>query len=84
MLELKKKYNELLTRYGNGIAAMETVKGNKEKEEQFLAEELNLDQYGKAAKRAIKNLVLDSDEELKEFVNAIVDEIIAERTVEED
>ena len=38
MLELKKKYNELLTRYGNGIAAMETVKGNKEKEEQFLAE----------------------------------------------
>lgn len=38
MLELKRKYNELLTRYGNGIAAMETVKGDKEKEDKFLAE----------------------------------------------
>lgn len=38
MLELKKRYNDLLARYGNGIAAIETVKGDKEKEEKFLAE----------------------------------------------
>lgn len=42
-------------------------------------ESLNLDSYGKALKRAIKNLTLDSDEELRDFVNKVVDEVIAER-----
>ena len=72
---------------GNEDANHEEIQASEETEiveEQFLAEKLNLDQYGKAAKRAIKNLVLDSDEELKEFVNAIIDEIIAERHAEED
>lgn len=41
-------------------------------------EALNLDSYGKSLKRAIKNLTLDSDEELRDFVNKVVDEVIAE------
>ena len=36
MLELKKKYNELLSRYNKGLSMMEEVKDNKEKENEYL------------------------------------------------
>lgn len=36
MLELKKKYNELLSRYNKGLAMMAEVKDNKEKENEYL------------------------------------------------
>lgn len=44
-----------------------------------LDEKLNLDKEGKALKRAIKNIVVDNDDELREFVSAIVEEVISER-----
>lgn len=36
MLELKKKYNELLQRYNNGVSKMAEVKDDKEKEKEYL------------------------------------------------
>ena len=36
MLELKKKYNELLSRYNKGVSMMAEVKDNKEKENEYL------------------------------------------------
>lgn len=36
MLELKKKYNELLSRYNKGVSMMAEVKDNKEKEAEYL------------------------------------------------
>lgn len=44
-----------------------------------LKEKLNLNSEGKALKRAIKNIVVDNDNELREFVSAIVEEVISER-----
>lgn len=45
-----------------------------------LDEKLNLTSEGKALKRAIKNIVVDNDDELREFVSAIVEEVISERS----
>lgn len=42
-------------------------------------ESLNLDSDGKRLKKLISQLVLDSDEELRDYVNKIVDEVIEER-----
>lgn len=42
-------------------------------------EELNLDSDGKRLKKLISQLVLDSDEELRDYVNKTVDEVIEER-----
>jgi len=36
MLELKKKYNELLQRYNNGVSKMADIKDDKEKEKEYL------------------------------------------------
>lgn len=36
MIELKKKYNELLSRYNKGVSMMAEVKGNEEKEQEYL------------------------------------------------
>ena len=47
--------------------------------DESLDEKLNLDKEGKALKRAIKNIIVDSDDELREFVSAIVEEVISER-----
>lgn len=44
-----------------------------------LKEKLNLDKDGKALKRIISKLVLDSDEELKDFVMKVTQEVIDER-----
>lgn len=44
-----------------------------------LKEKLNLNSEGKALKRAIKNIVVDNDNELREFVSAVVEEVISER-----
>lgn len=51
------------------------IDGNHES----LDEKLNLDKEGKALKQAIKNIVVDNDDELREFVSAIVEEVISER-----
>lgn len=48
-----------------------------------LDEKLNLDKEGKALKRAIKNIVVDNDDELREFVSAIVEEVISENNPNE-
>ena len=42
-------------------------------------EKLNLDSTGKKLKKLISQSVLDSDEELRDYVNKIVDEVIEER-----
>lgn len=42
-------------------------------------EALNLDSEGKRLKKLISQLVLDSDEELRDYVNKIIDEVIEER-----
>lgn len=42
-------------------------------------EALNLDSEGKKLKRLISRLVLDSDDELRDYVNSIVSEVIEER-----
>lgn len=42
-------------------------------------EKLNLDSTGKRLKKLISQSVLDSDEELRDYVNKIVDEVIEER-----
>lgn len=47
--------------------------------EETLEEKLNLDKDGKALKRIISRLVLDSDEELKDFVMEVTKEVIDER-----
>lgn len=44
-----------------------------------LKEKLNLDKDGKALKRLIAKLVVDDDEELKDFVMSIVKEVLNER-----
>lgn len=43
-------------------------------------ESLNLDPVGKRLKKLISQLVLDSDEELRDYVNKIIDEVIEERS----
>lgn len=48
-------------------------------EYESLDEKLNLDKEGKALKRAIKSIIVDNDDELREFVSAIVEEVISER-----
>ena len=50
-----------------------------EMESESLKEKLNLNSEGKALKRAIKNIVVDNDNELREFVSAVVEEVISER-----
>lgn len=42
-------------------------------------ESLNLNSEGKRLKKAISQLVLDSDEELRDYVNKIIDEVVEER-----
>lgn len=46
-------------------------------------ESLNLDSDSKRLKKLISQLVFDSDDEMREFVNAIVDEVIEERSQRE-
>lgn len=45
----------------------------------FGSEPLNLDSGEKTVKEILSNMVFDSNDELREFVNRIVDEIIVER-----
>ena len=59
-------YEDLLKKYTNSV-------------NESLKEKLNLNSEGKALKRAIKNIVVDNDNELREFVSAVVEEVISER-----
>ena len=45
----------------------------------LLKESLNLDSSGNKLKNSIKNIVVDSDDELREFVKSVVEEVISER-----
>lgn len=45
----------------------------------YLNESLNLDSEGRRLKKMISQIVTDSDDELRDFVSKIVDEVISER-----
>ena len=68
-LWIEKEYDKLVN--PNDIMEEDLTKSLKEK--------LNLDKDGKALKRMIARLVLDSDEELKDFVMEVTKEVIDER-----
>lgn len=83
-----KKYHKISNKTNDEIrkAGLQVVKDEygayqviAGKYDESLKEKLNLNSEGKALKRSIKNIIVDNDDELREFVSAIVEEVISER-----